>query len=101
MAQSSILAPDVTQANSTDIVVGQNEFVTVSLYVTVGDIPDNADFMIFQKTPGSAFPLAALKPRAPLVIAAEGTYYVRRILSGNARGDTTPVAVGVFKEQGA
>lgn len=102
MAQTSILAPDVTTANSSDIVVGQNEFVTVGLYVTVGDIPDNCKFTIYQKTPGAAFKLANLLPRAPLVIAAAGTYYVTRKLPGNATGDnSTPVAVGVFKEQGA
>lgn len=102
MARTSILDPGTTADNSSDISVGQNEFVTVGLYVTVGEIPDNCRFVIMQKTPGAPFKLANLLPRAPLVIAAAGTYYVTRKQAGNAAGDSaTPVAVGVFKEQGA
>jgi len=101
MAQTSILAPDVTVANSTDIVVGQNETVLIGLYVAAGTLPDNANFALFQKTPGAAFRLASLKAKAPLVIAGPGTYYVSRLAGGTLAGaGATQIAVGVYKEQG-
>lgn len=101
MAQTSILAPDITVAASADIVVGQNETVTVGLYVAAGEIPENANFVLMEKTPGAAFRLASLKPRAPLVLAAAGTYYVQRYAGGTLAGASgSQIAVGVFKEQG-
>lgn len=101
MAQSTILDADVTADASTDIVIGQNETVTVGLFVATGNIPDNANFVLYQKTPGAALRLAQLKPNVPLVIAGAGTYYVQRLAGGTHAGTPdTQIAVGVFKEQG-
>lgn len=101
MAQSSILAPDVTVADSSTITVGANETVKVSLYAQLGStVPDNANFALYETTPGAPNRIAWLKPNVPLVIAGEGSYYVHRAASGSLVGTGTLVPVGVFKEQG-
>jgi hypothetical protein len=81
-------------------VIGQNETANIGLFVAAGSVPDNANFALFQKTPGAANRLAAVKPNAPLVIAGAGTYYVQRLAGGTIAGAPgTQIAVGVFKEQ--
>jgi hypothetical protein len=100
MAQSIILAAGTTVAPSTDIVIGQNETAAVGLFVAAGAVPDNANFALFQKTPGAANRLAAVKPNVPVVIAGPGTYYVQRLAGGTQAGvPDTQVAVGVYKDQ--
>lgn len=99
--QISILAPGTTVASSADVVVAAGEAVTIGLYVAAGTVPSNANFTLFQKTPGADVHLADLAPRESVVISGAGTYYVKRLQGGTNEGDAaTQIAVGVFKEQG-
>lgn len=92
MAQSTILAPGLTAATSTDIVLAAGESCAVGAYSTVLYETPSAPLHVFMDTPGADNLIATLTAGSMQVqLQGPGTFRVQRfVLTG------TPF--GVFKE---
>lgn len=80
MARTTVLAPGITAADSSDIVVAQGASVTVAIYQDVaGDYPAYVAFSVTQVTPGIVNSVALIGnyPRQVL-LAGPGTFRVTR-----------------------
>lgn len=88
MAQTTILAPDTTDATSTDVVIAAGAFATVGIFsVVTGRVPFDA-LRIMQVTPGAANEVDPLNDaRRSVVLVGPGTFrVVRTAYSGTAFG---------------
>lgn len=90
MAQTILMAPDITESTSTDVVVPAGAVACIGMYVASGALPKtHYRLRVQHKTPGVANHVASLSAEMPsVVVQGPATYNVYRPASD--------VAVGVF-----
>lgn len=91
MAQSTILAADVTNAQSSDVVITAGVPKVVGLFVPTGALDPKIECVVALKTPGADTVIARLTYARPaLQLSGPGTYRVIR--------PAVSVAVGIYLE---